>query len=160
MTEDKVLTEESREKVRNFFKSDLTIEIPVHSEESESTLYIVWEKQSNGDRYLDTAYSGGDKPENDKILEALTSPKGWMGITGNDRFTVSSPEEAIEHTEELLEEADMEFKEGSKKSDKVVKFTGVRVEDQGDKAENVAKALEKIQLNPREFLEEIEVMEE
>jgi len=41
-----------------------------------------------------------------------------------------------------------------------VKFTGVRVEDQGDKAENVAKALEKIQLNPREFLEEIEVMEE
>jgi hypothetical protein len=108
-----VLSEESREKIEHFFKSDLTIEIPVHSEGSESTLYIVWKKQSNGDRYLDPAFIG-DKPENDKILDALTSPKGWHGILGHDRYTVSSPEEAIEHTEELLEKADMEFKEGSK----------------------------------------------
>ena len=43
--------------------------------------------------------------------------------------------------------------------DRIVNFKGVRVEPQDSKAEYVEKALEKIKLNPREFLDEIEVME-
>lgn len=105
------LSDETKARVKRKFDSQDTIEIPVETSESESTLYIVWESQSDGQRYLDTAYMYGDKTENDKILEALTEPQGSNGIVGNDRFRVSNPEEAIEHTEKLLDEAGMSFAE-------------------------------------------------
>lgn len=57
-------------------------------------------------------------------------------------------------TENLLEE----YKNGIS-GNVVVNLQGIKVEEQGSKAKNLEKAMQKIQLNPKEHLESIEEMQ-